>query len=366
MKTVPLNRLFNVEYGNKFDLNKMELVGKADGGINFVNRSSQNCGVSATVAPVAGHSPYEAGDITVSLGGSKLLSSFVQPERFYTGQNVAVLTPKEAMSFSQKLFICLCIRHNRFRYSAFGREANRTLRTLLVPDRSEFPGWLNERNITQLEAQYAQSMIPAKGATLKIASWKPFKLSEIFDIRKGKRLTKANMLPGNTPFISAIDSNNGLRQRVSVAPLHPAGVITVNYNGNGVAEAFYQPEPFWASDDVNVLYPNFEIDSAIALFVCTIIRREKYRFNYGRKWNLERMNESKIRLPATADGKPDWRWMRQYIQSQHFSSQLYEDEADALVAKERLAEIHANPESLIQGKGLRVRLARMKSERIKS
>ena len=33
MKTVPLNHLFDVEYGNKFDLNKMELLPKADGGI---------------------------------------------------------------------------------------------------------------------------------------------------------------------------------------------------------------------------------------------------------------------------------------------------------------------------------------------
>lgn len=90
MKTVPLNYLFSVEYGNKFDLNKMELRSKAEGGINFVNRSSRNCGVSATVAPVAGVDPYDAGNITVSLGGSFLLSSFVQLERFYTGQNVAV------------------------------------------------------------------------------------------------------------------------------------------------------------------------------------------------------------------------------------------------------------------------------------
>ena len=44
------------------------------------------------------------------------------------------------------------------------------------------------------------------------------------------------MKPGDTPFISAIDSNNGLRQRVSAKPMHPANVITVNYNGNGVAE----------------------------------------------------------------------------------------------------------------------------------
>ncbi len=357
MKTVPLNQLFDVEYGNKFDLNKMELRSRARG-VNFVNRSSRNSGVSATVAPVPGVTPYPAGSITVSLGGSFLLSSFVQLEKYYTGQNVAVLTPKTEMSFAEKLYVCLCIRHNRFRYSAFGREANRTLRTLPVPDRSEFPSWLQDCDISQLKTEYAR---PHKAETIAInpKAWSWFTLSQLFDVRKGRRLTKAQMRPGSTPFISAIDSNNGLRQRVSVEPMHPANVITVNYNGNGVAETFYQPEPFFASDDVNVLYPKFELDSAVALFVATIIRREKYRFNYGRKWNLERMNESRIRLPARADGSPDWPWMREFILSQNFSAQLYEDEVDTAIAKQRLAEIAANPGSLVREKTLRTRLSRL-------
>lgn len=321
MKIVPLNELFVVQYGNKFDLNKMELLSKGEGGLNFVNRSSKNCGVSAVVAPVVGQAPYDAGCITVSLGGSKLLSSFVQAEPFYTGQNVAVLIPKKPMSFAERVFVCLCIRHNRFRYTAFGREANRTLRTLPVPDRSSFPDWLNAEDLADLEQGFAEPLLHAPKLALEPVRWKPFLLSEIFDIRKGKRVTKANMTFGPTPFISATDANNGVRETISLPPSHSGNLITVSYNGS-VAEAFYQPVPFWASDDINVLYPKFDLDPAIALFVCAIIRREKYRYNYGRKWNLERMKESTIRLPATAQGGPDWAWMRRFMQTQRFSSQL--------------------------------------------
>lgn len=363
MKIVPLNQLFDVEYGNKFDLNKMELLNKSAGGINFVNRSSQNCGVSATVVPVPGVSPYPAGTITVSLGGSKLLSSFVQLEKFYTGQNVAVLSAKEEMSFAEKLYICLCIRHNRFRYSAFGREANRTLRTLPIPDRSEFPEWLKDCDVSQLEEEYAKPQMVATIA-LNPKSWKWFPLSKLFDIRKGKRLTKAEMAPGNTPFVSATDANNGVRQRVSAPPMHPANVISVSYNGS-VAEAFYQPEPFFASDDVNVFYPKFALDAVIAIFICTIIRREKYRFNYGRKWNLERMNDSELRLPVNASGDPDWGWMRRYILSRNFSSHLYEDMRDVEIAQRRLEEIGANPSALVQGRVLEQRLSRIDNARAK-
>lgn len=59
-----------------------------------------------------------------------------------------------------------------------------------------------------------------------------------------------------------------------------------------------------------------------ALFICTLIRLEKYRFNYGRKWHLERMRESIIKLPVTANGAPDWAFMERYIKTFPYSSQL--------------------------------------------
>ncbi len=108
---------------------------------------------------------------------------------------------------------------------------------------------------------------------------------------------------------------------IGQTPIHDGNTISVSYNGS-VAEAFYQPTPFWATDDVNVLYPNFDMTPAIALFLCTVIRQEKYRFNYGRKWHLERMEQSVIKLPTAQAGQPDWDFMGNYIKTLPFSSQL--------------------------------------------
>ena len=129
------------------------------------------------------------------------------------------------------------------------------------------------------------------------------------------------MTPGPTPFIGAVDRNNGVSARVAQGPLHPANTLTVNYNGS-VAETFYQPAPFRCSDDVNVLYPKFAMTPAAGLFLATLIRQEKYRFNYGRKWHLERMEQSEILLPATPNGEPDYPFMEHYIKTLPFSSQL--------------------------------------------
>jgi hypothetical protein len=91
-----------------------------------------------------------------------------------------------------------------------------------------------------------------------------------------------------------------------------------------VADAFYQPVPFWASDDVNVLYPNFEMSPAVALFIATIIGKEKYRFSYGRKWHLERMRQSAIHLPVNDSGKPDFDYMEHFIKALPFSGRISE------------------------------------------
>lgn len=138
---VPLSSLFELTHGNKMDRNKMRRCSAGGRAVAFVGRSGERNGLSAFVEEKDGVVPHESGLITVALGGAAL-ASFVQPKRFYTAQNVDVLRPWVTMSLDTKLFYCLCIQANRFRYSTYGREANRTLSTLLVPARHEVPSWV--------------------------------------------------------------------------------------------------------------------------------------------------------------------------------------------------------------------------------
>lgn len=144
-------------------------------------------------------------------------------------------------------------------------------------------------------------------------NWNWFLYSELFDIRKGKRLTKADMTNGNIPYIGATDSNNGITAYISNNEhLHKPCTISVSYNGS-IAEAYYQTKPYWATDDVNVLYPKFHMNKYIAMFLVTLINKEKYRFNYGRKWDKDSMLSSKIKLPTTNNNSPDWNWIERYV-----------------------------------------------------
>ncbi|MGD0058566.1 MAG: restriction endonuclease subunit S [Verrucomicrobiia bacterium] len=137
-----LHRLFDLKHGNKLDLNKMEQCPPATNAIAFVGRSGERNGIVAFVKKLDDLEPYDSGLITVALGGAAL-SSFVQPKPFYTAQNIDVLKPRAEMSLDVKLFYCLCIEANRFRYSTFGREANRTLKNLGLPKLECLPQWVN-------------------------------------------------------------------------------------------------------------------------------------------------------------------------------------------------------------------------------
>ena len=58
------------------------------------------------------------------------------------------------------------------------------------------------------------------------------------------------------------------------------------------------------------------------MFLSTILRKEKYRFNYTRKMGTARLEKSQIKLPATPQGEPDWQFMENYIKSLPYTKNL--------------------------------------------
>lgn len=368
-----LERICNITMGNKLDYYKMSLDNPT---VNFVGRSAANNGVAGKVDIVPGVMPYPAGSITVALGGS-IGTACVQHEAFYTSQNVSVLELEKKVSRQAKLFLARLIMYEcKYKYVPFGRELNVHIRndfSLWLPavrdnnnepvideekkysDEGYIPDWqFMEDYINSLHNEPIRTNVSGIDVPmLNVSTWEDFyfvntklypvkgteKHEGIFRIAKGKRLTKEDMEEGTTHFLGAIDSNNGVRDYIGQKPIHKAGCITVNYNGS-VGEAFYQDEPFWASDDVNILYPtNWQISVNVGLFIATIIRMNKYRFTYGRKWKLERMADSVMELPVKRDSNgepvldpdctysaegyiPDWQFMEDYINSLPYSDKL--------------------------------------------
>ncbi|MDR2532751.1 MAG: restriction endonuclease subunit S [Oscillospiraceae bacterium] len=310
-----VEELFDVKYGVNLELVTLEIVDDTDkDGINFVARTSSNNGVVARLKRIDGLEPQSAGILSCAGGGS-VLSTFVQNEPFYSGRDLYTLTPKKEMTLQEKLYYCMCIKANAYKYN-YGRQANRTLKSIELPD--VIPEWVYNTTIIPITT----SQIGTKSSSLKTEKWGEYALGDLFTFHKGKRLTKDDMTEGTVNFIGAISENNGVRQFIDAEPMFSSNCITVNYNGS-VGEAFYQSEPFWASDDVNVLYANgWELNKHVAMFVITVIKSNRSKFSYGRKWTLEKMKESIVKLPKTKKGAPDWSCMEDYIKSLPYSDRI--------------------------------------------
>ncbi|EAL4714695.1 hypothetical protein DOZ98_03855, partial [Campylobacter upsaliensis] len=170
---------------------------------------------------------------------------------------------------------------------------------------------------------------------LDVENWKRFKLKYLFDIKKGKRLTADEQTEGNNIYIGAIDANNGIANFIGQAPIHKGNTISLSYNGS-VGEAFYQENDYWATDDVNALYSRYDdFNKYIGFFIVSMLRQEKYKFSYGRKWKLESMKDTEISLPIKHNPNgsifrdksktyskcgyvPDFEFMENYIKSLHY------------------------------------------------
>lgn len=225
------------------------------------------------------------------------------------------------------LFIATVLCQERPKYS-FGRKWKTHLKDTVIklpqtieglPDWDFMEQYIKSLNHKPLTTQNRSSQHP-----FNINFWQEFCLGDIFEIKKGKRLTSDDQTEGNTPYIGAIDSNNGVANYIGQEAIHEGNTISLSYNGS-VGEAFYQPKPFWATDDVNVLYFKDEnginFNKYIALFICAVLRQEKYRYSYGRKWVLENMRSTVIKLPAY-EGKPDFNFMENFIKTLPYGDRI--------------------------------------------
>lgn len=311
-----------------------ELPSFSDEGIPYVSRTELNNSVDMIVRDDDFDGIEDGNAIVI---GDTTSTITYQPKRFVTGDHIVVIRA-DWLNLYTGLFIVNLLRQERYRYS-YGRAYKKDLiadTILKLPATKDCePDWqYMEEFMGGLHSQPLTTSSQSSPMSLETNNWKEYRLGALFDIRKGKRLTSEDQTNGDTLYIGAIDSNNGVANYIGQAPIHKGNTISLSYNGS-VGEAFYQPDPYWATDDVNALYfrkeNHYHFNMYLGLFICAVLRQEKYRFSYGRKWTLENMRSAVIKLPSAKDGTPDWAWMEKYIKSlpmaEHLPDNSFENKA---------------------------------------
>ena len=325
-----LKEIFNIRSGNDLELCYLE---KDENGINFISRTSKNHGISSKVRVINGKQLNPAGTLTVAVGGS-VLETFLQDKEYYTGYHIKVLEPINSMTDNEKLFYCLCIRANKYRYN-FGRQANATLGELEVP---KLPKWINDIKLNNIEFYRKPKLDKNIRLEIDFKRWKKFKVDDIFDlIEQCKCGNSSNLINGEEIwYIGAKKDENGLMRKVvndKSLVSRGKGVILIGDGQGSVGYANYIDMDFIGSTTLNIGYGK-EIDKYVGLFLVTMFNYERYRYNYGRKWSGIRLRESEIRLPIIVDEhsnpilneeseyKIDYEFIREYIKTIPFSSKL--------------------------------------------
>jgi hypothetical protein len=119
------------------------------------------------------------------------------------------------------------------------------------------------------------------------------KISDLFDVKYGTNLELINIEECNKQdensinFISRTDKNNGISayvQKINQVEPNPAYTISVA-GGGSVLATFFQQEEYYSGRDIYILIPKKQLSELEMIFYCYCIRKNKYRYNYGRQAN---------------------------------------------------------------------------------
>ncbi|MCY9165734.1 restriction endonuclease subunit S [Bacillus atrophaeus] len=299
MKLVPVIKLFEVKYGVNLDLNKLEEVSiGSPKAIPYVGRSGKHNGVTAFVERVDEIAPNPPMTISVAGGGS-VMSSFLQEFPYYSGRDLFYLKPRIAMSKQVLLYYCTALSMNKFKFS-YGRQVNRTLAQLLIPDITEIPDAIKNYSIDDgagiRQFEDLNEKVNLVGSVLGNRDETSFKpLEDIFNVYNGLPSSnlviqpeKANefLIPyirpskwQSTSYTGYVDIRTVPKNKV-----FPEGTLYVSTNGAGSHTYSYVAiESFVPNSDVSVLIPKQEFSLEKKLAYATLITANRFKFSYGRK-----------------------------------------------------------------------------------
>lgn len=304
-------------------IDKCRLV-NLDGEIPYITRTDKSNGYELYVGNQISKYKMDYGNvITIGLDTQTV---FYQQHSFYTGQNIQILQSEHINKYTALFMIPMIkILMKKFNWGGNGATLTRLRRSRILlpivkkgePDYKFMEDYIKERE-DKLKKQYKEHVKSlVDGLHKKVSNdkeWREFFISKIFEIKAGKRLTKANMKVGNIPFIGATDSNNGITNFVSNENASTdKGILGVNYNGS-VVETFYHPYKCTFSDDVKRFSTKeVEGNKYIYLFLKNAILKQKCKYMYGYKFNENRMTKQKIMLPVNSKGEPDYKFMDDYM-----------------------------------------------------
>lgn len=229
------------------------------------------------------------------------------------------------------LFIATVLCQERPKYS-FGRKWKTHLKDTVIklPQTIEgFPDWdFMEQYIKSLNHKPLTTQNRSSQHPLNIDNWQEFRLDDLFsEIYKAEAHVKGDLefveSPGTNTikFISRTEMNNGCDCYLpnnGISGIENGNAITI---GDTTATCFYQKDEFVCGDHIVVCRAEW-LNLYTGLFLVSLLKREKYKYNYGRAFKMDLISNTKVKLPTKSDGTPDFNYMEHYMKSLPYGDRI--------------------------------------------
>ena len=295
-----LSDFFNYEKGNQNNMASLPM-----GNIPLVSARKVDNGFKDFVAP-NNKKLFDGGIITLNVdgdGGAGI--AYYQPYKMALDSHVAALIPKLDLNKYQLIFVAVCITKQRDRFGhGYPINSNRirSFKLMLpVTENGELPDWqfMNDFQRSK-EQEILKPTIERLCKRLKNqqdnrgllsrTKWKVFFFTEVFtEIKRGKRLKKADHIDGTRPYVSSTAYNNGVDGFIG----NDGGVrifencLTLANSGS-VGSAFFHKYEFVASDHVTKLKRD-GLDKYAYLFLIPLVSRLSEKYSFNREINDDRI-----------------------------------------------------------------------------
>jgi hypothetical protein len=307
-----LKDLFTIKYGQK-EYHSKNHLDEVKNGVPLISSKGSDRGIYGyfEIKPKYNHV------ISVPSTGT-ICKAYYQEDDCCIDDNCLVLTPKKQLTKKEMIYFSLIIRKERFKFM-YGRQV--TPYRLGNTEVKNLPSWIKINN--KIDYSNINKSALSKNISLTNRKWEFFKLIDLFEIKKGERLTKENRIEGKIPLITATSENNGVVQFINLEEFEKVKKIFENkITIDMFFNVFYHQYSYFSDDNVHTLIPKHSNNKYISLFLVSVLNKLREKYNYGRQVRLSRLNSELISLPVNKKNLPDWNFMEDYIKSINYSSAL--------------------------------------------
>ena len=334
-----IGELFNVQTTKKkFNAQDVEFGGK----YRYVARGESNNGIRGYIDE---DTQYLNDGNTISFG-QDTATMFYQPESYFTGDKIKIFQPQKNVALNrQNAQFFITAMKRAFSTFSWGSSSYNvaTLNStkIILPTQNkkiafdyieEFIATLEAERLGMLDTYLIEENLKNCALAreerealenIKNVKWGEFRNDELFDVYPSKAYTGLNddkilVKNGKTPYVSNQSQNNGYIGWSNFEALNAENVITLSDTWQSERTIFYQPKAFIGKSHLQVMKPLMpEFEKHSAMFIISSFRKAilEMNYDYGTKFNREKIKATKIQLPIKSDFTPDFDFMATYIKA---------------------------------------------------